>query len=68
MIPEHSTYYVDPRTARLGASDNTVARWSRWLYQGLHSLDLPWPATGRLGILWFCRYSRAVQRFASRRW
>lgn len=40
--PGRSMYYIDPRTARVVASYNTAARWNRWLYQGLHSMDLPW--------------------------
>jgi len=37
-----SRYYIDPATARIvGAYDRRD--WvSRWLYHGLHSLDLPW--------------------------
>ena len=38
---ENSTYYVDPKTARLMQSYNSHSRWNRWLYHGLHSLDFP---------------------------
>lgn len=35
-------YYVDPKTARVVASYDS-SRWvSRWLYNGLHSLNFPW--------------------------
>lgn len=39
---EHSMYYVDPKTARIVQSYDSRSRWIRWLYQGLHSMDLPW--------------------------
>lgn len=35
-------YYLDPRTALVVQSVSAGARWNRWLYHGLHSLDLPW--------------------------
>ncbi len=38
---ENSTYYVDPKTARIVQSYNTHSRWNRWLYHGLHSMDFP---------------------------
>jgi len=37
-----SMYYIDPRTARVVQGYTTGSRWNRWLYHGLHSLDLPW--------------------------
>jgi hypothetical protein len=37
-----SAYYVDPKTARIVERYNSNARWNRWLYHGLHSIDLPW--------------------------
>lgn len=40
--PARSLYYIDLRTARIAASYVTQTRWNRWLYHGLHSLDLPW--------------------------
>jgi len=39
---EHSIYYIDPKTARIVQSYNSHARWNRWLYHGLHSMDFPW--------------------------
>lgn len=36
-----STYYVDPKTARVVESYNGRSRRNRWLYHGLHSIDLP---------------------------
>jgi hypothetical protein len=39
---EHSTFYIDLKTARIVQSYNSHARWNRWLYHGLHSMDLPW--------------------------
>lgn len=37
-----SMYYVDPKTARIVESYDSGSRWVRWLYHGLHSIDLPW--------------------------
>ena len=37
-----SAYYIDPKTARIVQSYNSNSRWNRWLYHGLHSLNLPW--------------------------
>jgi hypothetical protein len=37
-----SAYYIDPRTGRVVQSYGRRARWNRWLYHGLHSMDLPW--------------------------
>jgi hypothetical protein len=37
-----SMYYIDPKTARIVQSYNSHSRWNRWLYHGLHSLNLPW--------------------------
>jgi hypothetical protein len=39
---ENSIYYIDPKTARIVQSYNSHARWNRWLYHGLHSMDFPW--------------------------
>jgi hypothetical protein len=39
---ERSMHYVDFRTGRVVASYGAGGRWNRWLYHGLHSLDLPW--------------------------
>jgi hypothetical protein len=40
--PEHSTFYVDPKTARIVQSYSSRSRANRWLYHGLHSMDVPW--------------------------
>jgi hypothetical protein len=40
--PARSAYYIDPKTARIVQSYNSNSRWNRWLYHGLHSLNLPW--------------------------
>jgi hypothetical protein len=40
--PQASTFYIDPKTARVVASYGTAARWNRWLYHGWHSFNLPW--------------------------
>lgn len=37
-----SRYYIDPRTARVVGSYDSSAWVSRWLYNGLHSLNFPW--------------------------
>jgi hypothetical protein len=38
-----SMYYIDPKTARIVAGySGAGSRWNRWLYHGLHSIDLPW--------------------------
>ncbi len=37
-----SMFYIDPRTARIVEAYDSASRWNRWLYHGLHSLDLPW--------------------------
>lgn len=39
---ERSMYYVDPKTARIVQGYNSHSRWNRWLYHGLHSLNLPY--------------------------
>jgi PepSY-associated TM region len=39
--PEGSMYYVDLHTARMISAYSTESRWNRWLYHGLHSLDIP---------------------------
>jgi hypothetical protein len=38
---ENSSYYVNPKTARIVQSYNSHSRANRWLYHGLHSLDFP---------------------------
>ena len=35
-------YYIDPRTARIVGAYSSRNWMSRWLYHGLHSLDVPW--------------------------
>jgi len=40
--PDQSMYYVDPKTARVVESYDGRSRTARWLYHGLHSMDLPW--------------------------
>jgi hypothetical protein len=39
---ERSVFYIDPRSARVvGGYDN--GQWmDRWVYHGLHSMNLPW--------------------------
>lgn len=39
---QRSLLYVDMRTARLASAFSAEGRANRWLYHGLHSLDLPW--------------------------
>jgi len=39
---QSSMYYVDLKTGRIVQSYASGTRWSRWLYHGLHSFDLPW--------------------------
>jgi len=39
---DRSVYYVDLRTAQVVESYDARSRVSRWLYHGLHSIDLPW--------------------------
>jgi hypothetical protein len=36
-----SLHYVDAATGQLVQSYVTLSRWNRWLYHGLHSMDLP---------------------------
>jgi hypothetical protein len=38
---ERSAYYIDPKTARIVESYNYRSRRNRWLYHGLHSINLP---------------------------
>ena len=35
-------YYIDPKSARIVQGYNSHSRWNRWLYHGLHSMNLPW--------------------------
>lgn len=40
----NSRFYIDPDTGRIAGrySDSTRSWVNRWLYHGLHSIDLPW--------------------------
>lgn len=40
--PEHTTLYINPRTARIVGSYSTPEWSERWLYHGLHSMNLAW--------------------------
>jgi hypothetical protein len=40
--PDHTRYYIDPRTARVVGTYSARSWMTRWLYHGLHSLDFPW--------------------------
>jgi len=39
---DRSVYYVDLKTAQVIESYDKRSRVNRWLYHGLHSIDLPW--------------------------
>ncbi|MSV34550.1 MAG: hypothetical protein EXQ47_02995 [Bryobacterales bacterium] len=39
---EQSIYYIDLKTGQVVESYDARSRAERWLYHGLHSLDLPW--------------------------
>src|SRR5579884_3788736 len=39
--PQRSMYYIDLKSARIVARYGEISRWNRWLYHGLHSIDLP---------------------------
>lgn len=38
---ENPTIYVDPHTQEVLKKYVSLSRWNRWLYNGLHSFDLP---------------------------
>jgi hypothetical protein len=38
----HTRYYIDPQTARIVGNYDSSAWVSRWLYNGLHSLNFSW--------------------------
>lgn len=40
--PDESMFYIDPASAHIIEAYDSASRWNRWLYHGLHSLDLPW--------------------------
>lgn len=39
--PGHCFFYINPEDATVISSFDSMRRWSRWLYHGLHSLDVP---------------------------
>jgi hypothetical protein len=39
---DKTRYYIDPKTARVVATYSNRNWVSRWLYNGLHSLNFPW--------------------------
>ncbi len=45
--PEQTWMYADPRSGTLVAREQRRTRLERWLYQGLHSLDVPGLYTSR---------------------
>jgi PepSY-associated TM region len=38
----HTTLYIDPRTARIVGGYSSAMWAERWLYHGFHSINLPW--------------------------
>jgi hypothetical protein len=40
--PAATLLYVDPKSVQVMRAYTSRSRWNRWLYHGLHSLDLPW--------------------------
>jgi len=38
----HTACYLDAATARIVGQYDSRSRWNRWLYHGLHSVDIPW--------------------------
>lgn len=38
---EHTSYYIDPRTSNIVAAHDHNSRLYRWLFHGLHCLDIP---------------------------
>ena len=44
---EESRVYIDPRNAQVVGSYSSRSWISRWLYHGLHSINLPWLYTHR---------------------
>jgi hypothetical protein len=57
--PQQSSFYIDPGRGRIVKSYNSRTRVNRWLYHGLHSMDLPvlyghrpaWDIVVLLGLL-----------------
>jgi hypothetical protein len=40
--PQKTRFYIDPKTARI-VGEYVSGSWvERWLYHGLHSINLPW--------------------------
>jgi hypothetical protein len=39
---DQTRYYIDPRTARVVGGYSSRSWMNRWLYHGLHSINLPW--------------------------
>jgi hypothetical protein len=37
---EQTRYYIDPNTGALLQRADSIGRWRRWLFSGLHRLDL----------------------------
>jgi hypothetical protein len=61
----NSRFYIDPDTARVAGryTDSTRSWVNRWLYHGLHSMDLPWLYNYRpawdivvLSLMGFCTW------------
>jgi hypothetical protein len=44
---EKSRVYIDPRNAQVVGSYSSRSWMTRWLYHGLHSINLPWLYTHR---------------------
>jgi hypothetical protein len=40
--PEHTRFYIDPKTAQVVGAYSSRNWVNRWAYHGLHSLDFPW--------------------------
>lgn len=39
---QHTRFYIDPKTARIVGEYSSGSWVERWLYHGLHSINLPW--------------------------
>jgi hypothetical protein len=40
--PDHSRYYIDPKSGRAVGGYSDTNFLDRWLYHGLHSMNFPW--------------------------
>lgn len=40
-LPDAPVFYIDPAQGRLAGYVDRDSRWNRWLFNGLHQLDLP---------------------------